>query len=164
MDWTKQIGRYILVMLLQVLLFDQLQLLGVCHPYIYILCLMMMPVTLPHNVDMIIGALVGVVMDIFCNSLGVHTAACILIMFIRPYIISSMVNDIDRLNEAISMHVLGVENMIKYVLILVFVHHAVVFLLAAWSWSHIGFVLIETIVSGIISSFIIIGYNILRYR
>lgn len=164
MDWTKQIGRYILVMLLQVLLFDQLQLLGVCHPYIYILCLMMMPVTLPHNVDMIIGALVGVVMDIFCNSLGVHTAACILIMFIRPYIISSMVNDIDRLNEAISMHVLGVENMIKYVLILVFVHHAVVFLLAAWSWSHIGFVLIETIVSGIITSFIIIGYNILRYR
>ena len=164
MDWTKQIGRYILVMLLQVLLFDQLQLLGVCHPYIYILCLMMMPVTLPHNVDMIIGALVGVVMDIFCNSLGVHTAACILIMFIRPYIISSMVNDIDRLNEAISMHVLGVENMIKYVLILVFVHHAVVFLLTAWSWSHIGFVLIETIVSGIISSFIIIGYNILRYR
>ena len=164
MDWTKQIGRYILVMLLQVLLLDQLQLLGVCHPYIYILCLLMMPVTLPHNVDMIIGALVGVVMDIFCNSLGVHTAACILIMFIRPYIISSMVNDIDRLNEAISMHVLGVENMIKYVLILVFVHHAVVFLLAAWSWSHIGFVLIETIVSGIISSFIIIGYNILRYR
>lgn len=164
MDWTKQIGRYILVMLLQVLLFDQLQLLGVCHPYIYILCLMMMPVTLPHNVDMIIGALVGVVMDIFCNSLGVHTAACILIMFIRPYIISSMVNDIDRLNEPISMHVLGVENMIKYVLILVFVHHAVVFLLAAWSWSHIGFVLIETIVSGIITSFIIIGYNILRYR
>lgn len=164
MDWTKQIGRYILVMLLQVLLFDQLQLLGVCHPYIYILCLMMMPVTLPHNVDMIIGALVGVVMDIFCNSLGVHTAACILIMFIRPYIISSMVNDIDRLNEAISMHVLGVKNMIKYVLILVFVHHAVVFLLAAWSWSHIGFVLIETIVSGIITSFIIIGYNILRYR
>ena len=75
-----------------------------------------------------------------------------------------MVNDIDRLNEAISMHVLGVENMIKYVLILVFVHHAVVFLLAAWSWSHIGFVLIETIVSGIISSFIIIGYNILIYR
>ena len=164
MDWTKQIGRYILVMLLQVLLFDQLQLFGLCHPYIYILCLLMMPITLPHSVDMIIGALVGVVMDIFCNSLGVHTAACILIMFIRPYIISSMVNDIDRLNEAISMHVLGVENMIKYVLILVFVHHAVVFLLAAWSWSHIGFVLIETIVSGIITSFIIIGYNILRYR
>ena len=70
MDWTKQIGRYILVMILQVLLFDQLQLLGVCHPYIYVLCLLMMPITLSHSADMIIGAVVGLIMDIFCNSLG----------------------------------------------------------------------------------------------
>ena len=69
MEWTKQIGRYIVVMLLQVLLFDQLQLWGVCHPYIYILCLLMMPITLPHSVDMIIGAGVGLIMDTCCNSL-----------------------------------------------------------------------------------------------
>jgi cell shape-determining protein MreD len=65
MDWTKQIGRYILVMALQVLLFDQLQLLGACHPYIYVLCLLMMPITLPHSIDMILGAIAGIIMDIF---------------------------------------------------------------------------------------------------
>ena len=65
MDWIKQIGRYILVMLLQVLLLDQLQLWGACHPYVYILCLLMMPITLPHSVSMVIGAAVGLVMDIF---------------------------------------------------------------------------------------------------
>ena len=37
MEWTKQFGRYIVVMLLQVLLFNQLQLWGICHPYIDIL-------------------------------------------------------------------------------------------------------------------------------
>lgn len=164
MDWTRQIGRYILVMILQVLLFDQLQLLGVCHPYIYVLCLLMMPITLPHNVDMLIGAVAGLIMDVFCNSLGVHTAACIFLMFIRPYVLGGMVNDIDRLNEQISMRVLGVEGMIKYVLILVFVHHLIVFLLAAWNLSHIGFVLAETAVSGLITSLVVLGYNILKYR
>ena len=164
MDWTKQIGRYILVMMLQVLLFDQLQLLGVCHPYIYILCLMMMPITLPHSVDMIIGAMAGLVMDIFCNSLGVHTASCILLMFIRPYLLGAIVNDKDRLNEQISLRTLGMEALLKYVIILVLVHHLMVFLLAAWSWSHLGFVLAETIVSGFITSAIIIGYNALTYR
>lgn len=164
MDWTKQIGRYILVMMLQVLLFDQLQLLGVCHPYIYILCLMMMPITLPHSVDMIIGAVVGLVMDIFCNSLGVHTASCILLMFIRPYLLGAIVNDKDRLNEQISLRTLGMEALLKYVIILVLVHHLMVFLLAAWSWSHLGFVLAETLVSGFITSAIIIGYNALTYR
>ena len=163
MDWTKQIGRYIVVMILQVLLFDQLQLLGVCHPYIYILCLLMMPITLSHSADMIIGAVVGLIMDIFCNSLGVHTAACIFIMFIRPYLIGAIVNDKDRLNEQISLRALGMEALLRYVVILVVVHHLIVFLLAAWSWAHIGFVLAETIVSSLITISVIIGYNALRY-
>ena len=164
MDWIKQIGRYILVMLLQVLLLDQLQLWGACHPYLYILCLMMMPITLPHSVSMIIGAVVGLVMDIFCNSLGVHTAACILLMFIRPYLIGAIVNDKDRLNEQISLRAIGMEALIKYVVILVLIHHLTVFLLAAWSWAHIGFVLLETLVSSLITISLIIAYNALRYK
>ena len=164
MDWTKQIGRYVVIMLLQVLLFDQLQLWGVCHPYIYVLCLLMMPITLPHSADMLIGAAAGLIMDIFCNSLGIHTAGCILIMFIRPYLLGAIVNDKDRLNEQISLHAVGMEALIKYVVILVVLHHFVIFSLAAWSWCHLGFVLMETIVSSIITIAIIMGYNILRYR
>lgn len=164
MDWTKQIGRYVVVMLLQVLLFDQLQLWGVCHPYVYVLCLLMMPITLPHTVEMLIGAGVGLVMDVFCNSLGVHTASCILLMFIRPYLLGAFVNDTDRLNEQISLRSIGMEALIKYVVILVVIHHLMVFILAAWSWSHIWFVLIETLVSSLISCLIVIGYNILKYR
>jgi len=164
MDWTKQLGRYIVVMLLQVLLFDQLQLLGVCHPYIYILCLLMMPITLPHSVDMIIGAIIGLVMDVFCNSLGIHTAACVLLMFIRPYLIGVIVNDKDRLNEQITLRAIGMEAMIKYVIILVLIHHLTVFALGAWSWNYIGFVLLETLVSSLITISVIIGYNALRYK
>ena len=151
-------------MLLQVLLFDQLQLWGVCHPYIYILCLLMMPITLPHSVDMIIGAGVGLIMDTCCNSLGVHMAACILLMFIRPYLIGAIVNDKDRLNEQLTLRTLGMEALIKYVVIMVLIHHLTVFSLAAWSWAHIGFVLLETLVSSILTMCIILGYNILKYR
>jgi len=164
MEWTKQIGRYILVMLMQVLLFDQLQLWGACHPYIYLLCLLMMPITLPPIADMLIGAGIGLVMDMFCNSLGVHTASCILIMFIRPYLLGVILNDKDRLNEQVSLRSIGMEAFIKYVVILVLVHHLTVFSLAAWSWYHIGFVLLETLVSSAITIFVIIGYNILKYR
>ena len=164
MEWTKQIGRYIVVMLLQVLLVDQLQFFGVCHPYIYVLCLLMMPITLPHGADMLIGAAAGLVMDIFCNSLGIHMAGCILIMFIRPYLLGVIVNDKDRLNEQISLHAVGMEALVKYIAILVVLHHFTIFCLAAWSWSHIGFVLMETIVSSTITFGLIIAYNILRYR
>ena len=102
MDWSKQIGRYVLIMLLQVLVFNQLQLWGVCHPYIYVLCLLMMPITLPLSVDMLIGAAAGFIMDIFCNSMGIHMASCILLMYARRYLLGVIVNDRERLNEQIS--------------------------------------------------------------
>lgn len=164
MDWIKQLGRYVIVMLLQVLLFNQLQLWGLCHPYIYILCLLMMPLTLPHSVDMIIGAALGIVMDIFCNSLGVHTAACILIMFIRPYLVGALVNDRNRLTEQLTSRTLGMEAMVKYVIILVLIHHFTVFMLAAWSWNHFWFVLLETAISSLFTIAIIFGYNILTNK
>lgn len=161
MDWTKQIIRYIIVMVLQVLLFNQLQLWGVCHPYVYLLCLLMMPITLHPIADMFIGAAVGLVMDIFCNSLGIHTAACILLMYIRPYLLAAFINEKDRLNEQISVRTIGFEAFIKYAVILVLIHHLAVFMLAVWSWSHIGFVLAETAVSSIMTILLILGYNLL---
>ena len=164
MDWTKQIGRYMVVMVLQVLLFNQLQLAGVCHPYIYILCLLMMPPTLHPITEMVIGALAGLAMDAFCNSLGVHMAACVLIMLLRSYLIGRMVNDKERLTEEISIRSIGPEAMIRYTVLLVVVHHLTVFLLASWSWSHVGFVLLETLVSGALTILIILGYNFVKYR
>lgn len=161
MDWIRQLGRYAVVMLLQVLLFNQLQLWGVCHPYIYVMCLLMMPLTLSQHADMIIGGVVGLVMDVFCNTLGVHAAACILIMFIRPYLVGVLVSDKDRINEQLTIRTLGMEAMVKYVVILVLLHHLTVFMLAAWSWTHFWFVLAETAVSSLLTIGIIIGYNIL---
>ena len=162
MDWSKQIGRYVLVMLLQVLVFNQLQLWGVCHPYIYVLCLLMMPITLPLSVDMLIGAAAGFIMDIFCNSMGIHMASCILLMYARRYLLGLIVNDRERLNEQINLHALGMEALLKYVVLLVIMHHLVVFALAAWSLAHIGFVLMETLVSSLITILFIIAYNALN--
>jgi cell shape-determining protein MreD len=124
----------------------------------------MMPITLPHSIDMILGAIAGIIMDIFCNALGVHTAACILVMFIRPYLIGAIVSDKDRLNEQINLHTIGMEALVKYIVIMVLIHHLTIFLLAAWSWHHIGFVVLETIVSSTVTILIIIGYNALKYR
>ena len=164
MDWTKQIGRYAIVMMLQVLLFNQLQLFGVCHPYIYVMCLLMMPITLPHSVDMVIGAVVGLIMDVFCNSLGIHMSACILLMFLRPYILGVIINDKERLTEQINQQTIGLVPLLKYAAILVAVHHLLVFALGAWSWYHIGFILIETLVSSVLTLVVLLGYNALRYR
>lgn len=164
MAWIRQIGRFVLLLLLQVLLINNLQFLGVCHPYIYILCLLMMPITLPRWADMLIGAFVGLVVDIFCNSLGVHIAACVLLMYVRPYLIDAYVSDRERLIGDIDTQSIGVPDFIKYIVILVLLHHTMVFFLTAWSFSHFWFTLLEIVVSSAVSIVLIIGYDLMKNR
>ncbi len=164
MIWNKQIIRFVVVMLIQVLILNQLQFLGICHPYVFILTLLMMPITLSRRVDMLIGALVGLTMDAFCNSLGVHMATCILITYLRRPMISNLVMDDDRLNGEISSKTIGVVNFFRYAATLIIVYHILVVMLSAWSFAHIGMNLAQIALSSLLSGLIIIGYDILRNK
>lgn len=162
MAWNKEWIRFVVVMLIQVLLLNQIQFFGVCHPYIFILFLMMMPITLPAWVDSCVGASVGLLMDVACNSLGVHMAACVLIMYMRRPLIRHLVLEYERLNSEISSRTIGLNSFIKYSLLLVPAYHLMVFMLSAWGFAHIGWVLLQTVVSSIVCVLLIIGYNTLR--
>ena len=165
MIWIKQTGRFLLLLLLQVLLINHLQFLGVCHPYIYIFSLLVMPITLPRWADMLIGGVAGLILDMFCNSLGVHIAACIMLMYVRPHLIGAYVSDRERLTDEIDIRSIGgVVNFVKYTVLLVLLHHTMVFFLTAWSVQHFWFTLLEVVVSSIISILLLIGADLLRNR
>ena len=151
-------------MVLQVLLINRLQLGGVCHPFIYILPLLTMPITLPRWADMLIGLAAGLLMDVFCNSLGVHTAACIMLMYMRRHLIPLWVNDTERLTDIISMQTIGIAPFLKYTSLLVVAHHLMVFFLTAWTFQLWWYTLLTTLVSSIVSLALILGYAVIEGR
>ena len=153
-----------MAMVLQVLLINQLQLGGVCHPFIYILPLLMMPITLPRWADMLIGLVAGLLMDVFCNSLGVHAAACITLMYMRRHLIPLWVNDTERLTDIISMQTIGIAPFLKYTSLLVVAHHLMVFFLTAWTFQLWWYTLLTTLVSSIVSLALILGYAVIEGR
>ena len=153
-----------MAMVLQVLLINQLQLGGVCHPFIYILPLLMMPITLPRWADMLIGLVAGLLMDVFCNSLGVHAAACIMLMYMRRHLIPLWVNDTERLTDIISMQTIGIAPFLKYTSLLVVAHHLMVFFLTAWTFQLWWYTLLTTLVSSIVSLALILGYAVIEGR
>ncbi len=164
MLWLRQIGQWLVAMVLQVLLINQLQLGGVCHPFIYILPLLMMPITLPRWADMLIGLSAGLLMDVFCNSLGVHAAACIMLMYARRHLIPLWVNDTERLTDVISMQTIGIAPFLKYASLLVVAHHLMVFFLTAWTFQLWWYTLLTTLVSSIVSLALILGYAVIEGR
>lgn len=163
MNRNKQILQLLVVMCIQVLIINHLQFLGICHPYIFIMFLIMMPITLPHSIEMILAMGVGLVMDLFCNSLGVHMAACVLISYLRRLIIGNLVMDMNRLKGEINSHSIG-STFIKYALIIIILYHMMVVLLSAWSFAHVGLNVLQILLSSLLSGLMIIGYDFLQNK
>lgn len=164
MLWLRQIGRWIIAMALQVLLVSQLQLWGMCHPFIYILPLLLMPITLPQWINMLLGLAAGLVTDVFCNTLGIHMAACVLLMFLRPYFIRLWANDAERITGEITPLSIGTAAFVKYVIVLVVLHHAAVFLLTAWSFHWWWQTLLTILISSTLTVLLLLGYTFLTNR
>lgn len=162
MSWIKLIIQAIVVLLLQVLLFDHLQISGWGFPMVYVLVLMNMPVYVPRWAEMLIGAVVGLVLDIWNSSMGVHMAACVAFTFIRPILLRSMVQDLERVSAEVTTKTVGKMEYVRCLVLLVLVHHLLVFALEAWSWQHWWIVLVQTLLSSIMTVIALVLFNFFK--
>lgn len=162
MEWIKQIVCALVVVLLQVLLFDHLQIAGWGYPMVYILFLMNLPVQVPRWAEMLIGACVGLVMDIWNSTLGVNMAACIAFSFLRPIFLTNIVQDLERVKGEVCSRSIGRSEYIRSMMILTVVHHLMVFSLEAWSLQNWWMILLQTLISSALTILIIIVYDTLK--
>jgi len=164
MIWIENILRFLAVFLLQILLINNLHFLGIVDPCIYILFLLVLPADTNKMLQLGIGFLTGLVLDIFCNSMGVHTLACTTMMFARPYLIGRLVQEDERLVGTITANTLGWETFIKYVIFFTLGHHTLVFLLSAFTFHAFWLTLIQIIVSSLLTIGLILGWEIIRKK
>lgn len=162
MEWIRQIGRLVLLLALQVLLFNHLQIAGWCFPMVYVLFLINLPAQLPRWGEMLIGFVVGLLMDVWFNSLGVHIAACVAIGFLRPLLLSNLVQEIERVKDDVCSRSIGRVEYIKCAVLLTVIHHFIVFSLEAWSLQNWWVVLLQTVVSSAMTLVVILGYDFLK--
>lgn len=162
MEWIKYILKAIIILVLQVLVFDRLHIQVWGYPMVYVLLLLILPTQLPRWVEMLIGMIVGLIMDVCNNSLGVHMAACVAISFWRPILLKKSSQDIERIKGEISSLNIGMIEYMKCALILVMTHHFMVFMLEAWSLHNWWMIILQTLLSSILTLLAIFGYEIIR--
>ncbi len=162
--WLSNIIRFVLCISLQVLLFNNLNIYGICTPYIYILFLVSLPIELPRWAELLIGAATGLVMDVFCSSIGVHMSACVLLSYLRPLLINLFVQDKERLSGDVDIDKIGLQPYINILAILTVAHHIMMFTVESGSASMWWLTLIRIVASSILSFVIMIGYELLRRR
>lgn len=92
-DLLKNIIRLTLFTLVQVYLLNRIpHLHRFIVPYLYFVFLLWLPFTTPRLTLLVIGFFTGLIMDYFKMTPGLHTAACLLIAYIRPFIINLLIS------------------------------------------------------------------------
>jgi len=145
-----------MLIFIQGVIINNLHWLGAFHPYIYIIGLIMLPMSMPRWAEMLLGAAIGLCMDAICSTAGVHMAACVAVAYLRPLLISQMVQDAHRIGSQVCSATVGDRPFLLTLILMVLLHHSMVFLLEAWSFHHIFWWLLTTLLSSLVT--IVLGF------
>jgi len=155
---------FVSLVLIQVLILNHVQFSGFINPYAYVLFVLLLPLNSPRYVLLILGFLIGLTIDVFSNSLGVHAAATVFIAYIRPMVIGLISNREEDKNNYPGLAQNKFGWFVYYVSVMVFMHHIVLFYLEVFTFSNFFETLYRTFLSSLFSIFVIVLSQFLIFR
>lgn len=140
------IFRFILLLALQILVFNNMNFGGYVSAFPYILFIILYPVNGNKSNLLIASFFLGLIMDLFSDSGGVHATACVLLAYLRPYFFKfsfglSYEYQTVKLNDVLT------PERFTFILLAVSTHHIVLFLLESFQISFLLDVLVRTLLS-----------------
>ncbi|CAH0334622.1 hypothetical protein FVB9288_00214 [Flavobacterium sp. CECT 9288] len=138
--------RFILLLALQIVVFNNMNLLDYVSPFPYILFIILYPVNGNKSALLASSFLLGIIMDLFSNSGGTHATACIILAYLRPTLFKfafglSYEYQTIKLNEVLT------PQRFTFILLSVVIHHFTLFLLEAFQLSFIVDTLLTVLLS-----------------
>ena len=138
------------LVLFQVLLFNNIQVAGVINPFLYVYFIIALPIHINRISLVGIGFVMGIVIDMFSNTWGIHAMATTFVAYLRPYILR-LISTQEEQDRIMPRFRTMAGNYLKYIVLIVFIHHLSLFLLEAFSFKNIWLVLLKSLVSTLIT-------------
>jgi rod shape-determining protein MreD len=137
--------RFFLLLAAQIIIFNNIDLLGYINPLPYILFIILFPVNGNKQLLIISSFLLGITMDLFSNSGGVHTTACLILAYARPFIFKfsfgvSYEYQTIKINDSLT------SERFSFLLVSVVIHHFTLFILEVFQLSFLWDILLRTFI------------------
>ncbi len=163
MQVLKYIFSFILLVLIQVFVLNNIQFSGYVNPYLYILFIITLPMSVKVEWSMLLAFLLGLSVDIFSNTIGMHAFACVLIAFLRPIIIKFFcsADTLKNLGE-VNVRSIGTSSFVKYVVAMTLVHHIALFIIDTLSFGSFWFLFFRILYSSIFTILLILGIEMFK--
>ena len=140
--------RFIVLILIQVLILNHINFLGYINPYVYILFIILFPFKSNEISFLLLSFFIGITIDMFLDSGGIHAAACVTIAYLRPSILKFSFGAIYE-HQTIKFNNIDLGTKLSYIAILTVLHHLILFSLEIFNVSKIILILQKTLFSSI---------------
>jgi cell shape-determining protein MreD len=162
--FLKNIGRFVFLILFQVLILNNIQLSGYINPYFYIYFILLLPFETPRWLLMLSAFLLGISIDAFTNTFGLNAFACVLMAFVRPFVITTISTGTEfMIGHSPSLKNQGVKWFAYYSVILVLVHHFALFYLEIFRFTEFFQTLLRVLLSSLFTLIIVFIAEYLSY-
>ncbi len=156
-DLLKYAWRFALLCLLQVLVFNNLQLGGLINAFPYIYFILILPISLGRIPLLFLGFALGLTIDVFSDTGGMHAAASTLIAFYRPLFLQAQSpREGYELHAVPHIRVFGVGWFLLYATLLVLIHHFALFFIEVFRFSEFFYTLFKVLLSTIVTLVLIL--------
>jgi rod shape-determining protein MreD len=166
-DLLKNIIRFCLFIAVQVFVLNQVPPLHhLVTPYIYYLFILWLPFKMGRRTVMILALALGFSLDSFTKSYGLHAAPCVLIAYLRPFLINLLISQEgaeSNYNEP-SIKSMGFAPYFTYIVILTVIHHSFLFFLETLQTGGYWYFILKTLLSSAISLLLIFLTELLFVR
>ncbi|MBS1762638.1 MAG: rod shape-determining protein MreD [Bacteroidetes bacterium] len=163
----KNIIRFCVFFGVQVFILDHIMIHQMVVPYLYFLFILWLPFSINRSVLMVVAFLTGLSLDYFHHSGGFHAAACVLIAYIRPFLINILIPREGADNnyfEPSTQSFGGIFQYMIYAGLLALIHNAWLFLLQAWQFGNPGHFFVKTLLSTALSLLLILTAELIFPR
>ncbi|WP_299115171.1 rod shape-determining protein MreD [uncultured Winogradskyella sp.] len=140
--------RFIVLLLAQVIICNNINFLGYINPYIYIIFIFLFPIRDNRLVLLLVSFLLGMLIDMFSDSGGVHAAASVCLAYARPVLLKASFGMLYE-HQSIKFSNTDLGSLITYVSFGTLIHHFILFSLEIFNVSNILLIIKKTLFSSI---------------
>ena len=161
----RNIIRFIVLVLVQILVLNNIQISGYILPYFYVLFILLMPFETPKWMLLCIAFALGISVDFFTQTIGMHAAASVFMAYLRPWVLEmNSPRDGYEPGTYPRLYYYGFQWFLRYTVILVLAHHFFLFYIEVFRFSEFFSTLLRVLLSTVFSVILILLSQYFIYR
>ena len=157
----RYIFNFFFFLLLQVLILNKIEFSGYINPYLYVVFLLTLPFETPKWLLLVLASVLGLSVDMFSNTPGMHMAASLVLVYLRSFVLEGFApRDGYEPGTLPLPSYYGFGWFFKYAAILVLIHHLFYFVIESFSVENFLRIVIKTLGSTVFT-LVIMGITLL---